>query len=61
MQNTNLREMNIHIDYYCFPTQTGDISVFTNLDQYTDFRERSHYERTLKEVNQAREKRMFHQ
>lgn len=56
MQNTNLREINIHIDYYCFPTETGDISVFTNLEQYTNSREKEYYERTLKEVNEAREK-----
>ena len=56
MQNANLRKINTYIDYYCFPTKTGDISVFTNLDQYTNPREKGYYERTQKEVNEAREK-----
>ena len=54
MQNQNIRKTNIHIDYYCFPTETGDTSVFTNLEQYTNFQKRGHYERTLKEVMQAK-------
>ena len=28
------------MDYYCFPTKTGDISVFLNLEQYIDSEER---------------------
>ena len=24
------------MDYYCFPTKTGDISVFFDLDQYSN-------------------------
>ncbi len=28
------------MDYYCFPTRTGDVSVFFDLEQYTNYRER---------------------
>ena len=56
MENVNLRGENVPIDYYCFATKTGDISVFTNLEQYSFLIEKEHYGRTLKEVLQAQEK-----
>ena len=44
------------MDYYCFPTKTGDISVFLNLKQYTDFKERFFYQITQEDVMLAKEK-----
>lgn len=44
------------MDYYCFPTKTGDISVFFNLEQYTDSRERNFYERARENVMLAKQK-----
>ena len=44
------------MDYYCFPTKTGDISVFTNLDQYIDYNERFFYEITQEDVMLAKQK-----
>ncbi len=43
------------MDYYCFPTKTGDISVFFNLEQYTDSREKSFYQITQKNVMLAKQ------
>jgi len=45
----------MRIDYYCFPTKTGDISVFTDLDQYTYWREREYYQITREDVFLAKE------
>lgn len=53
MQNANLRKI---IDYYCFPTKTGDISVYTDLDQYTYWREMEYYQTTQEDVLLAKEK-----
>ena len=44
------------IEYYCFPTKTGDISVFMDLDQYTNWREKEYYERTQEDVLLSKEK-----
>lgn len=40
----------IHIDYYCFPTKTGDISPYMNLEQYTNYREKLHYQLAQEDV-----------
>ena len=55
MNETNLRRT-IKIDYYCFPTKTGDISVFIDLDQYTNWREREFYEIAQEDVLLAKKK-----
>lgn len=55
MNEPNLRRT-IQIDYYCFPTKTGDISVFIDLDQYTNWREKSFYQITQEDVLLAKEK-----
>lgn len=44
------------MDYYCFPTKTGDISVFFDLDQYTDSSERFFYEIAQEDVRLAKQK-----
>ena len=44
------------MDYYCFPTKTGDISVFLNLEQYTNYNERFFYEITQEDVMLAKQK-----
>ena len=44
------------MDYYCFPTKTGDISVFLNLEQYTDYSERFFYQITQEDVMLAKQK-----
>ena len=44
------------MDYYCFPTKTGDISVFLNLEQYTDYSERFFYQITQEDVMLAKKK-----
>lgn len=44
------------MDYYCFPTKTGDISVFFNLEQYTDSREKFFYQRAQENVMLAKQK-----
>ncbi|MCI8384237.1 MAG: hypothetical protein HFJ33_05180 [Clostridia bacterium] len=44
------------MDYYCFPTRTGDISVFFNLEQYTDSSERFFYQTTQENVMLAKQK-----
>lgn len=44
------------MDYYCFPTRTGDISVFFNLEQYTDSRERFFYQISQEDVMLAKQK-----
>ena len=44
------------MDYYCFPSRTGDISVFFNLDQYNDSREKFFYEITQEDVSLAIQK-----
>lgn len=46
----------LNIDYYCFPSKTGDISVFTDLDQYTNWDEKIHYATTREDVLLAKEK-----
>lgn len=53
MQKANLRGTGI--DYYCFPTRTGDISAFSELERYTDITEKAYYEKALKEVMKAKE------
>ena len=55
MRNEILRKEQTIIDYYCFPTKTGDLSVFLDLEQYTDIREEGHYLRTQREVMKAKE------
>ena len=44
------------MDYYCFPTKTGDVSVFFDLEQYSDFNERFFYEIAREDVMLANEK-----
>lgn len=44
------------MDYYCFPTKTGDISVFFNLEQYTNSRERFFYQIAQEDVMLAKQK-----
>lgn len=44
------------MDYYCFPTKTGNTSVFFNLEQYTNSRERSFYESAQEDVRLAKQK-----
>lgn len=44
------------MDYYCFPTNTVDISVFLNLEQYTDSRERFFYQIDREDVMLAKQK-----
>lgn len=44
------------MDYYCFPTKTGDISVFINLEQYSNYRERFFYQIAQEDVMLAKEK-----
>lgn len=44
------------MDYYCFPTKTGDISVFLDLDQYNDYREESFYRIAQEDVMLAKQK-----
>ena len=44
------------MDYYCFPTKTGDISVFLNLEQYIDSEERFFYELAQEDVMLAKQK-----
>lgn len=47
----------IKIDYFCFPTKTGDISVFTDLEQYnSNWRLKEHFEFAQKNVLLAKEK-----
>lgn len=46
----------IKLDYYCFPTETGDTSVFFSLEQYTNSREKAFYSRTQKDINLALQK-----
>lgn len=43
------------MDYYCFPTKTGDISVFFNLEQYKNFKERFFYQVTQEDVILAKQ------
>ena len=40
----------VHIDYYCFPTKTGDISPYMELEQYTNYREKLHYQLAQEDV-----------
>lgn len=68
MQNESLREISTHIDYYCFPTETGDTTLFrklkaTNkefesLNQYKDILRKinKHKDWRQKEIERAREK-----
>lgn len=44
------------MDYYCFPTKTGDISVFFNLEQYNNSKEIFFYQMIQEEVMQAKQK-----
>lgn len=44
------------MDYYCFPTRTGDVSVFFDLEQYTNSRERFFYQTTQEDVMLAKQK-----
>lgn len=44
------------MDYYCFPIKTGDISVFFNLEQYDNSRERFFYQTTQEDVILAKQK-----
>ena len=44
------------MDYYCFPTKTGDISVFFNLEQYDNSRERFFYQIAKEDVMLAKQK-----
>lgn len=46
----------ITLDYYCFPTKTGDISIFLDLDQYTNPRERFFYQIAQEDVILAKQK-----
>lgn len=44
------------MDYYCFPTKTGDISVFFDLEQYKNSREKFFYQIAQEDVRLAKEK-----
>lgn len=44
------------MDYYCFPTKTGDISVYLNLEQYDNSGERFFYQITQEDVILAKQK-----
>lgn len=44
------------MDYYCFPTKTGDVSVYFNLEQYTDTREKFFYQIAQEDVRLAKQK-----
>ena len=44
------------MDYYCFPTKTGDISVFFDLGQYENSREKFFYQIAQEDVRLAKEK-----
>lgn len=44
------------MDYYCFPTKTGDISIFFDLEQYTNHRERFFYQIAQEDVMLAKQK-----
>jgi len=44
------------LDYYCFPTKTGDVSVFFNLEQYTNYREKFFYQIAQEDVMLAKQK-----
>lgn len=44
------------MDYYCFPTKTGDISVFFNLEQYDNYRESFFYQIAQEDVTLAKQK-----
>lgn len=44
------------MDYYCFPTKTGDDSVFFNLAQYDNPRERFFYQTAQEDVMLAKQK-----
>ena len=44
------------MDYYCFPTKTGDVSVFFDLEQYSNSRERDFYQITQEDVMLAKQK-----
>lgn len=45
-----------NIDYYCFPTKTGDLSVFMDLDQYVNHSERFHFQCFQEDVLLAKQK-----
>ena len=40
----------VNVEYYCFPTKTGDISPYMELEQYTNSRERSHFRLAQEDV-----------
>lgn len=44
------------IDFYCFPTKTGNLSVFRDLKQYIDREERFYYQCTQEDVFRALER-----
>lgn len=49
-------EGGINLDYYCFPTKTGDVSIFFDLEQYTNPRERNFYQMAQENVMLAQQK-----
>ncbi len=44
------------IDFYCFPTKTGNLSVFSDLKQYIDREEKFYYQCTQEDVFRAQER-----
>ena len=44
------------MNYYCFPTKTGDISVFFDLNQYSNSSEKLFYQIARKDVMLAKQK-----
>ncbi len=44
------------MDYYCFPTKTGDISLYLNLEQYDNSGESFFYQITQEDVILAKQK-----
>lgn len=46
----------MEINYYCFPTKTGDISVFIDLAQYSDWETKQHFRLEGKNALLAKEK-----
>jgi len=45
------------IDFYCYPSKTGELSVFLETEQYQDSKEKEYYEYMQREVLAAKEKK----
>lgn len=40
----------MQIDYYCFPTQTGDLSPYMDIEQYTNYDQKIHYQTAQEDI-----------